>query len=569
MNKYLPRKNFDYINVIIPYLIIPFLIWVTYFLSSNNFGLYEDDYHRIPPIMWMNKNELWDLFMKTIFAQGRPFHDGLIFVFSLIGFKLNGLQGIYFIGYLIVTINCILFYFFLIKISDNDIFIITGTLAFCLYPADTTRTFLTHSLGLQTSLTFFLIASHLYLSHRKNLSYLVIILCLFCYETFFLLFLPIPFLQIDKKQTLTKDFISHSTILSTQLILVAIVRKLTGESRVSEMDLGTTIITIMKQIIIGPMVSMKMYLYRSFQAFSTLTIQSFLIWFIGFVTIFLVIFYYYKREKLSEKILIDSEKKVYFNDLIRLISVSIAMLLLAYPLTFTVNAMDINGRNSRVHSAAIVGASILIGCLCALIFYVAKNYLFKNVAIAIIASGFSLLIIFGINVQLDYQKSWAYQRQFWTDVVNLCPDLEENTVILVEGNLPTVTQIYPFEWTISSILPNMYEFPTEWEFQPTLYPLEPEWRSKIWDNGKLALNNHNGAIYRAIYVYYSWKEERLMDSSDVILLKIDQDKLERINTPIIINQKNVSFKSNKFIQKNEFKTRPLYDYLVKKRINLS
>lgn len=563
MNKYLARKNFDYINIFIPYVTIPILIWITYFFSSNNFGLYEDDYHRIPPIMWMNNDELWSLFIARIFAQGRPFHDGLILVFSLIGFKFNGLAGIYFIAYLIVTINCILFYFFLKKISDNNIFIITGTLAFCLYPADTTRAFLTHSLGLQTSLTFFLIASHLYLSQRKNLSYFVIILSLFCYETFFLLFLPIPFLQIDKKQTLTKDFIPHSIILGTQIILVAIVRKLAGESRVSEMDLSTTIITIMKQIIIGTMVSMKMYLYRSFQVFSTLTIQSLLIWFIGFVMIFLVIFYYYKTQKLSESRLINSEERKDFNDLIRLFFVAIGMLLLAYPLTFTVNAMDINGRNSRVHSAAIVGASILIGCLCALIFYVAKNYLLKNVAIAIIASGFSLLIIFGINVQLDYQKSWAYQRQFWTDVVNLCPDLEENTVILVEGKFPTVTQIYPFEWTMPSILPNMYEFPNEWEFQPKLYQLEPEWRSKIWDNGKLALNNEN----RAIYFYYFWEGERLIDSSDVILLKIDQDKLERINSPIIINQKNVSFKYNKLMQKNEFKTRPLSDYLVKKKIS--
>lgn len=58
MNKYFLNKIDD-----IPYLIIPILIWVTYFFNSHNFGLYEDDYHRIPPLMWMNKHELWDLFI--------------------------------------------------------------------------------------------------------------------------------------------------------------------------------------------------------------------------------------------------------------------------------------------------------------------------------------------------------------------------------------------------------------------------------------------------------------------------------------------------------------------------
>jgi hypothetical protein len=513
--------------------------------------------------MWMNKNELWDLFRVTIFAQGRPFHDGLIFVFSLIGLKFNGLQGIYLIGYLIVTINCILFYFLLKKISNNRIFIITGTLAFCLYPADTTRILLTHSLGVQPSLTFLLIASHLYLSHQKKLSYLVIILCLFCYETFFLLFLPIPLLQTDKKQNLTKkDFMYHSVILSLQIIIVAIVRKFSGESRVSAMDFSTTISTIVKQVIIGPIISLSMYLYRTFQVFSSLKPQSLLIWLISFIVIFSVIFYYTQNSKLSAKIVINSEKKEDKTSLTRLIFVAIAMLFLAYPLTFTVSVMDINGRDSRVHSAGIIGASILMGCLCGLIFYLAKNYLLKNLAITIIASIFSLLVMFGINIQLDYQKSWAYQQQFWTDVINLCPDLEENTVILVEGVFPSVTQINPIDWTVSTILPNMYEFPAEWEFQPKLYQLEPQWRSKIWDNGKLALNNEN----RAISFYYFWEKNRLMDSSDVILLNIDENKLKRLTNIIIEGGEKVDFKSHELSQKNEFKTRLLFEYLVIKKL---
>lgn len=125
-----------------------------------------------------------------------------------------------------------------------------------------------------------------------------------------------------------------------------------------------------------------------------------------------------------------------------------------------------------------------------------------------------------------------------------------------------IKQINPIDWTISTILANMYEFPVEWEFPPKLYQLEPQWRSKIWDNGKLALNNEN----RAISFYYFWEKNRLLDSSDVILLNIDQNKLERLSNIIIEGEKNVNFKSHNLSKKNEFKTRPLSNYLVIKKL---
>jgi hypothetical protein len=112
--------------------------------------------------------------------------------------------------------------------------------------------------------------------------------------------------------------------------------------------------------------------------------------------------------------------------------------------------------------------------------------------------------------------------------------------------------------TVSTILPNT----AKWEFQPKLYQLEPQWRSKIWDNGKLALNNEN----RAISFYYFWEKKRLMNSSDVILLNIDENKLKRLTNIIIEGGKKVDFKSHELSQKNEFKTRLLFEYLVIKKL---
>ena len=72
------------------------------------------------------------------------------------------------------------------------------------------------------------------------------------------------------------------------------------------------------------------------------------------------------------------------------------LLFLAYPLTFTVPATLISGRSSRVHTAAVVGVSILGGILGYLIVYLANSYRQKNLAALLLATYFSLLIGFGI-----------------------------------------------------------------------------------------------------------------------------------------------------------------------------
>src|SRR5436305_461513 len=83
----------------------------------------------------------------------RPLGFFLPDLFSFIGDKLGGLPAIYLLGFLIVTLNSFLCYR-LLRTRIPRAAALAGALAFCLFPADTTKILLTHDFQLQPSLTF-------------------------------------------------------------------------------------------------------------------------------------------------------------------------------------------------------------------------------------------------------------------------------------------------------------------------------------------------------------------------------------------------------------------------------
>lgn len=550
-----------YLTQITIFVLISITIWVAHFFYSNQFGLYEDDLFRVEPMMWMNWKEAWELIVNQSNFQGRPLHDGFIFVFSWLGFRLGKLHFIYFLGYLIVTINAFIFYLLLKRISQNNFFIITATLSFCLFPADTTQAFLTHSLGLQPSLTFLLLAFHLYLSNQKYLAYVVVLGCLLCYETFFSVFMAAPLLTEKWTKNLTKKLLKHGIIMAFLMLWVIIFRKLTGESRISELKPIDAFYTIVNQMFIGPIISLKMYIYRPIQTLKMFTHEQLIFVFVFFI-IFFVFLLTTKIKILNNSVKEKSKNNLFFLSQSQMIVTGFTLLILSYPLTFTVPAVEISGRASRVHSGAIIGASIIIGCTFSGLILLSKTPLIRIIVKFILAIFFSLLLGFALNIQKDYQISWQHQRQFWTDVFYLCPDVKEGDLILVDApNLKQVEQIQSFNLLTASMPERIYFFPADWnwEFYPRLYQLNESWEKNIIENGKFKLNHD------ILPSFYPWEKERIIEPSKVILLKTNQDKLIRINSPLIVNNQELLLKSSELFPSLplNFKSKPLSNYLIK------
>jgi hypothetical protein len=156
------------------------------------------------------------------------------------------------------------------------------------------------------------------------------------------------------------------------------------------------------------------------------------------------------------------------------------MLVFAYPFTFTVNALAVNGRNTRVHFGAILGASILCACTSWLILKVAASYGRRWIGVLLLAGYFAFFIGYGFLVQNEYVLAWRYQQEFWSELLPLIPDAEEGTVILVDpSGLKDTLQIGANFWNLPRMLDQIYAFPDSWDEPPRVFRLVPNWREHI------------------------------------------------------------------------------------------
>ena len=460
---------------------------------SVHFGLYEDDYTRIPRALGMSAAELGQAVMSaftTFSDHGKPLHPSLINTLAFVAGKLDGLGAAYVLGYLLFTLNTCLFFTLLARLAPPPLALF-GSLAYALFSADTSQALLTHALGLQPSLTFLLCAAHCYLSGRKPLAYVLALLILINYETPFLVFLAVPLLQRDWNKTLFKELVRHTLIIMGLLVGVALVRLVWGEGRVAELSFLDLLTVPLSHMLIGPLVALGTYLYRPLQALQGVTLLRGLAMLLAF-GLFGWIFARLPRPVLAWEEA-EPRRRVISADLRRLYQLGLAglyMLVLAYPLTFTVRAYAISGRDTRVHFAAVLGAALLIGCACTLLLAVADRWRWSWLARSALALLFALLVGYGLVVQEDYVAAWEAQKTFWSHVLPLAPDLQDGTVILVEPEgVPRSRQIGANTWTTPRLLQEIYQFPADWQRPPRAYLLEPGWQSYlVAENGKFRLD---------------------------------------------------------------------------------
>ncbi len=579
------NPNFDsFLDSLQIFLLLFIIIGIGDFWYFTDFGLYEDDYDRIPFALeagWIGSGSgLGRFILNHILieqGQGRALHDILIVIFSWIGNKLGGFHSIYLIGYFIITINACLFYTLLKRFALPKVFIITGVLAFSLFPADTTQPFLTHSLGIQPSITFLLIALHCYVAKKKILSYFIILGSLLCYEPIFPVFLAAPLFKNKWNLRLCRELIKHSFLMAIMVTCLILLRKLLGETRASDVDFVIALQIVVRHVVIGPFISLKMFLYRPLTTLTELNLKSLLIilpcW-IGLLWIFSHLETKFPSRSKDSVLSIRTrflnlEITENFQLILKFLLIGIVTVILAYPFALSSDVTIISGRSSKVHTAAVVGASIVCACVCWTIWFIANNYRKKYIGTALLATFFALLIGFGLVVQQDYILSWQYQKAFWTDIDVLCPDMTENTVILVDNHkmLRGVKQIQSFFERPSVVMSKLYKFPKDWRPQPKLYYLRKNWKETIVSTKNLwQLNNITttapGPGYGALKSTDRSNYYTNTESSNIILLEAQGGKLNRVFS-VIINDKVFSLKQKQNSQLLPLKKGIIYQYMIK------
>jgi hypothetical protein len=545
-------------RILIP-LILTGVIFISRYLYSSSYGLYEDDYSRISPAMGMNLPELGEQ-LKFLFTQyvgqGRPLQLAFTFTKAYAGWNTAGMVGIYLIGLFVLSLNAVLFYFLLKRIS-NPTFAFLGGLIFCLYSADTNQTYLTRALGVFPSLTFFMLAVHLYLHNRKVLAYILSFFILLTYETPFPLLYAMPLLTFKWDRKTLKALIVNAAVLTGILSTVFLIRFLLGEGRVTGLNLSDALIASISHMAIGPIVNLGTFFLRPFQAIQGLQLSSMIAIAVSFF-FFLIIL---TRLDFDDEIWKSPDQNWShsvdwmvqmkgragrflpkltgpFLDVLPLITVGFLFLVLGYTLTFTVRPYAISGRETRVHFAGIIGSSFIWTA----ILYKAKNWLDTKIhsvfSATIIAFLFSLTIGFGFIVQRDYQQSWRLQKEFWGQLVELVPDISKGTVILVDPEgLEDGKYIRANNWNLPMMLEQVFVFPSEWEFYdiPRVYRLTPDWERYILGEGGLFHLNARTTIASRSY-------DRAVDPRNVILVTTGGGTIERFQGNLQFEGRSVELK---------------------------
>lgn len=560
-----------------PFILLAVLIWVAHFWHSADFGLYEDDYNMVSRGMAMSGQELW----KTIsgaflrFEGGKPFHASIVYLLSFLGSKLGGLTVLYWIGYLFVTLNAFLFYMLLKRVASNS-FAFLGAIAYALFSADTTQAFLTHALGLQPSLTFLLLAIHCYISERRFLSYLLASLTLFTYEVTFPVFFAAPLLARKwNKQTL-KVLVGHGLVLGSILATFVVIRYAIGETRVSNLSFPEIITVPVTHMVQGPFMSVRSYIHRPYQTLRALNGRLALIIVTAFPAFMLILI----RAKIEWKMniigvatfirkayregLADSIRNSFIplqlpSSLIHVIKLGISglvMLILAYPFAFTVSPLSVYGRNTRVHFAAIIGATIICACICWLIINLAGSVKMKWIGAFVVAVFFSLMLGFGFVVQDDYRRAWVLQKEFWSDVIPLIPDMEEGTVVLVDpSRLQDTLHIGANFWNMPRVLDQIYRYPAEWVESPRVYRLVPDWQKHIvTEGGQFQLN--------ASTTFAPPSTFKNVHNSNVVLIETSTGQPVRRTEPLVIDGVEFPLKRLETIGPPRFEEGYLFDHLI-------
>ena len=572
-------RAFKGLNHAKDFIFLGFVTWITHFYHLRSFGLYEDDYHRTTRTMTMGWLQFIDYLITRTSEEGRPFHDGFIIFFAFLGNKIGGLNAIYIFGYLIVFLNVILFYLLLKHLSRHPLIPLAGALGLCLFPADTTRTiYLTHSLGIQPSVTFLLVAFHFYIRKKKKAAYWTILGSLLTYETLFPVFIAAPLLTSRKYDlNLLREAVRHICVLGSLFILVAVVRLLgleSGQGRIQNLD-DDSIWRALTNIVIGPVTSLKSFWQRAYEVIPKLS-QDREIAVIFFLCLLVTSYILYRRRlylpaigsgdssraNLSKR---NFSSSIFaFAVVVRpLIASGIVMLLFAYPLTLTTTATAIGTKNSRVHAAASIGAAMLFACLLAFIDLLGE-LLKKRVIVNMLMAGFlSLLMGFGLVVQKDFQASWATQKNFWADFVRLAPDIKPDTFVLIDGLTVYDSQTYPLSispyFASISLVPKAIYDLSSWEEEIQVWILQPDWRDNIVSDGLFVLSdttavgNNGGALLR--------ERPIIVEPSNVILLE-KGDPTKRL-TEVVVGDKIFQIKQPAAQpEASSLKEGAIYNYIV-------
>ena len=576
--------------LVVPLLLLA-LCYFAHFSGAGRMGFYEDDHYFAAASMTWTAGDVWAFVRNQIvwfpMPQGRPVGFILGGVLPWVGYHVAGVAGMYAVAFAVVGGNGVLFYTLLRRCLAPPMPFVAA-IAFVLFPADTTRPFLCHAHILFPAVTFSLIAAHLwltgtaeagsevrrrpgsdgersgssaYLRHRLG-AYAFVTLALLTYETAVLPVLFLPLLRRgrwDRRWLFT--FAVHLAVIGLLAGGLFAVRKGRGESRAVEAAATPAVIAsqVARGTVIGTATAWGQCGRRAKQGMYDVHDRR--PWLAALVPLFAVgVWLTVPRSRATL-----AEQAALAGDVRRAAAYAVSSSVVAYVFCFApphFPPIFTEGRLTSTHLAATIPISIAMAVIATvpvlIVSTVGVPRWAPTAVVAIVAGGyFTALVAAARDEQDGYAAVWQARRDFWSTVLDLCPDVGNRTVIVCDGHAePPAYVMGVTSWSDYLVLSQCYRFPRgHFPRDPMLFVTTADWTAHLRRRG-----NH-----------VSWPDgptglkagDDVLDDGNVILLHVDGDgRVTRAAGVIEVAGRPFALKPPTDVNRPPYPTRPLYTLLT-------
>lgn len=537
--------------VFVFFLVINFVAHYFYF---RTFGFHGEDYLSLIPslayepsyALTLVSDLLSSLSRGSLGFEGRPLELFFVRIFTTIASNLGGLHGIYLFAWVLATGASFLTYLIFARKGEP----LCGFIAaffLTLSPAFTMRQYLSIQLGLCPSLIFMLAATLMYTGGRRFSPYILITGSLLTYEAFFFPFIAAPLLLNDRwgREFLKKAAI-HIALLLVIMAIIAAIRNAEGEDRI--LAIAGYAAELPARIAVSVLYGTYTSVFYGFFHAAVETVMNLkltsaaLALFIAFVlALFIRAISIRETFDLSDADQADSNVPVLKTALAGLLFAMFSYVTAFHSGNYLILATPedtLIGIASRVHFPAIFGSAVFLSALFLLMVRRAENKAIRLMSTLFLSALLTLLAIYSFKQQYDYKATWQYQQCLWTNIYKKAPDIDNNTILVVEvDGLPSVGAYSRFGLPMA--LSRIYSFPKEWNSPPRLSVKNGNWINTdlrvVDDDLEIHLHRPNAFVPEAP----RWVS---LPQGSIILFKTLGNNIERFDGTFDFNGKAVTLK---------------------------
>jgi len=510
---------------------------VAHFWRVAEFGLYEDDYYFVgEPIGWTTRMAATDTVERFLaWPQGRPFNTAGTRLLAYVGFRFAGLAGVRALGVIILAANVILVF----SLASRRMALLPGLVAaltFCLFAADTTKILLTHAIALQGALLFGLFALHRFAQARPRRAYVWFTAALLTYESAALPFLLAPLLTAEAWRPSRRTVRRHLGICGLIAAAIVAVRLLMSESRLTEAAAAgwwALLERALGSLALGPVTSATLMVTRPIEAARGWNALPWGLLSVQLALLLVALSAAWFAEKDGRGFCLPKADHALRGDARTpswQLFVGLALWIAGYALAFTHwPPTTSEGRLTSVHLAATFGCAWTLGAAAWLVIRrLADRPILAKVFLIGLALYFTLLSAFHQTVQVQFATSWRDQRSLWSQVVALCLDLEDGTIVFLRPDgIPLNRMARVSSWADPLVLELLYRFPRSWSSVPRAFALDPEIVASFEEVDGVTRWRVPNATWSAHVV--------ALDRENVIVLESAEGGLRRVDGVAIVN----------------------------------